>query len=245
MTNRAVGLAVALLMTLSASATAQTGYRIRGAVKDDAGAPVAGAKVRVEAVHGFRGEPFSGARQFETKTNDKGEWNLLGLTSGIWVFEATAEGVAPHVIALPVQLTSRETRTSQTGALNWQVPLTVRRTKNEHLLKASAAAMAGDAAGAANALAPLQKEPDNETLCAAGEIAILIRQTGLADAIFREVSGRDAKNGCGLLGQASIAFMTRQFERAGKLVYDARENLPKPIHGAISAAIADLQRLTQ
>jgi hypothetical protein len=75
--------ALAVLVGVPSSTVAQTSYRLKGTVKDEKGAPMAGARVRAEALQGFRGEQFVGQKEFATTTNDKGEWNILGLISGI------------------------------------------------------------------------------------------------------------------------------------------------------------------
>ena len=91
-------LAIGLLLT-SAQLDAQTSYRLKGTVKNSDGAPVAGARVHAEALQGFRGEQFVGQKEFTTTSDAKGEWNILGLTAGMWAFEATASTLAPRVPA--------------------------------------------------------------------------------------------------------------------------------------------------
>jgi len=43
-------------------------------------------------------------RTFSARSGAKGEWALLGFKSGIWVFDASAPGFVPDVIALPFNL---------------------------------------------------------------------------------------------------------------------------------------------
>ncbi|GEM_PF-5120669 len=92
----ALGLALAL--ALPAAAQAGRGWgRLGGTVKDDAGRPVAGAKVVLEHSLGFRGE---------TKTDAKGGWGINGLGHGYAVVRVTAEGFRAAVAqALVRQLT--------------------------------------------------------------------------------------------------------------------------------------------
>jgi Carboxypeptidase regulatory-like domain len=135
--------AMAVLLSVPTAAVAQTSYRLKGTVKEEKGAPVTGARVRAEALQGFRGEQFVGQKEFATTTNEKGEWNILGLTSGIWTFEATAPGYAPAVIVLPVQFTQRKMQSATGGQLSWDLPITLGPVSNGMLKAASEAAAAG------------------------------------------------------------------------------------------------------
>ena len=72
---------------LAPLANAQTGAA-RGTVLDEKGQPVAGASVRMESLGGI-------ARQFETKTNKKGEFTQVGLRPGPYRVIVSKEGFAP------------------------------------------------------------------------------------------------------------------------------------------------------
>ena len=65
---------------------------------------MSGADVRVEARFGFGGAEFTGQRTYSTTTNAKGEWSIIGFTAGAWIFDASASGYLPHVVALPFNL---------------------------------------------------------------------------------------------------------------------------------------------
>jgi len=72
MVSRALPLMIALMLAAPVAA-AQMTFRLRGTVRDNEGKPVAGCKVRAEALQGFRGEQFAGQKEFEGTTGDKGE----------------------------------------------------------------------------------------------------------------------------------------------------------------------------
>ena len=96
---------VALIALLALPAHAQQAVsRLRGRVVTDRGEMVKDAEVRAEAFFGAAAGTFAGQRTFSTRTNAKGEWNILGITSGIWLFEVLAPGYAPEIAALPIRL---------------------------------------------------------------------------------------------------------------------------------------------
>lgn len=219
-------------------------YRVRGTVKDNDGKPVANATIRTEALVGFRGEQFAGQKEFETTTNAKGEWTVLGLTSGIWSFEATAPDLVPQVIVLPVNFTNRKPISGQGGSFPWDLPMIVQQAKHEGLRTASRAAISGPVDVAVSAIAVIAADPDPDVLCSAGEIALLVRQHGLARAIFDEAIKKDATRGCALRGLASSALMRNDFETASKMLWAAIERVPRDQRPALGAAVKDLQQIS-
>jgi predicted Zn-dependent protease len=84
-------------VTGSAAAQNRGNARINGKILDDQGKPA--QNVQVRAVK--NGE----ALILEAKTNDKGEWNIQGLTVGQWNFEFTKEGFDPQ--RMQVQIAER------------------------------------------------------------------------------------------------------------------------------------------
>ncbi len=88
--RRGAGLAVALFALLfcafvpGAAAQPKGNGRINGKILDDQGKPALNVQVRAQKA----GE----ALIVEAKTNDKGEWNMQGLTAGQWNFEFAKEG---------------------------------------------------------------------------------------------------------------------------------------------------------
>jgi Carboxypeptidase regulatory-like domain len=235
--------ALAALLCVPSPTVAQTSYRLKGTVKNEKGAPVAGARVRAAALQGFRGEQFVGQKEFATATTDKGEWNILGLTSGIWTFEATAANYAPNVIVLPVQYTQRKMQSATGGQLSWDLPITLASATNGMLKAASEAAAAGKTDEAISLAGGVAGDADMQTVCSGGHVALLTRQYSLASAMFREVVKRDAKHPCASLGLASAALMQGDVLTAGKLFWDAREVIPASQKRAVAAAIGDLQQI--
>jgi len=81
-----------LVVTLSLGVSAQQPVsRLKGRVVDEKGERVKDAGVRAEAFFGSAAATFAGQRTFSTKTNAKGEWNILGITPGIWLFGAIGD----------------------------------------------------------------------------------------------------------------------------------------------------------
>jgi hypothetical protein len=238
--------ALVLLIVLATAIRfdAQMTYRLRGTVKDNDGKPVAGASVRAEALTGFRGEQFVGQKEFATKTNDHGEWTILGLTSGIWAFEATGDNVVPQVVLQPINFTSRKPQGITGNSFSWALPLTVRRTTHASLNTAAAAATEGRVVDAVTSVGVVASETDPDLLCSAGEVALLVRQHGLAGAIFEQVLKQHAKHGCAMRGRGSAALMQNDFDTAAKMLWAAIDLLPREQRAALGAAVKDLQGIT-
>jgi len=234
---------VALILAAAHVAVAQTSYRLKGTVKDEKGAAVAGARVRAEAIQGFRGEQFVGQKEYATTTNEKGEWNVLGLTAGMWVFEATAPGLVPQVIVIPVQYTNRKMVSAAGGQLSWDLPMTLTRTSHALLKSAIEAAAAGRSDEAISLTGGVAADTDLDAQCGGGHLALLLRQHGLAAAIFRQIAAREPKQACAALGQSSAALMQGDVVNGGKLLWQARDVAPQNQRRALAAAISDLQQI--
>jgi hypothetical protein len=237
-------LVILIVLAMPVASAAQMTYRVKGTVKDNDGTPVAGARVRAEAHIGFRGEQFVGQKEFATKTNDKGEWNILGLTSGIWAFEATGGNLVPQVVLLPINFTSRKPQGVTGNSFNWDLPLTVRRTTHAGLNAAAAAATEGRVADAVSSVGIIASETDTDLLCSAGEVALLVRQHGLAGAIFEQILKQNAKHGCAMRGRGSAALMQNDFDTASKMLWAAIDAVPREQRAALGAAVKDLQGIT-
>lgn len=235
--------AAVIALVCAGEASSQSSYRLKGTVHDDGGAPVAAAKIHAEAIQGFRGEQFVGQKEFSTTTSDKGEWTILGLTSGMWVFEATAPGLAPQVIVIPVQYTNRKLVSATGGQLSWDLPMTLTRSEQPMLKQALQAAADGKHDVAISLTGGVVGD-DATAMCGGGHLALLLRQHGLASALFREIAQRDPKDTCGSLGRASAALMQGDVVNAGKLLWDARERAPSNQRRALAAAISDLQNIS-
>jgi hypothetical protein len=243
MSHRVIAIVCGVGVLLSAAASAQTTYRLKGTVKDNGGKAVAGATVQAEALIGFRGEQFVGQKQFKTTTNEKGEWTILGLTSGIWSFDASAPEAVPQAIVLPINFTNRKPQSAAGGSFSWDLPMTVRRTTSASLQAAAAAAIARRDDEATAAVGALAGEMDADVLCSAGEVALFVRQHGLARAVFDQILKRDAKNACGTRGLASAALMQHDWDLAARMLWNAVELLPRDQRAAYGAALKDLQQI--
>jgi hypothetical protein len=224
-------------------ADAQMTYRLRGVVRDTDGKPVEGVRVRAEVITGFRGEQFVGQKEFEVKSNSKGEWSILGLTSGLWSFAASGPNVIPQVIVLPVSFSNRKPAAAQSGSFPWTLPLWVRRSTHPGLVAATTAATEKRVNDAVQAVGALTSETDAEVLCAAGEIALMVRQHGLATAIFEQILAKDAKHACATVGLGSAALMQNDFDRASKMLWAAVDLVPQEQKAAMGAAVKDLQQI--
>ena len=234
-----------VLFVAASSASAQMTYRLKGTVKDaPAGKPIPNAKVRAEALTGFRGDQFVGQKEFETTTNANGEWTILGLTSGLWVFEASAPEMVPQALVLPINFTNRKPQSATGGSFSWSLPLIVSKTSNAQLNAASRAAVARNTEAAVSALGLVASEKDADILCAAGEVALFVRQHGLARALFQQIVTQNAKHACGTRGLASAALMQSDLDIAAKMMWNAIDLLPRDQRAAYGAAVKDLQQIT-
>lgn len=237
-------LVLALIVAATSAAVAQTSYRLKGTIKDEQGAAVAGARVRAEAIQGFRGEQFVGQKEFATTTNDKGEWNILGLTAGMWVFEATAQSLMPQVIVIPIQYTNRKMVSAIGGQLSWDLPMTLSHANHALLKSAIDAAAAGRKDEAISLTGGVAGDTDLDAQCGGGHLALLLRQHGLAAAIFRQIAAREPKHACAALGQSSAALMQGDVVSGGRLLWEARDLAPQNQRRALAAAITDLQQIS-
>jgi hypothetical protein len=224
---------------------AQTAYRLKGTTQTG-DTPVA-ATVSAEATVGFRGEQFTGQKAFSVQANEKGEWNLLGLTAGVWVFVASAPDRLPAVAVLPIKFAQRQMQSAQGGQLNWALPLELLPADEHPLIKAAAPLVTENRALEAvqSLSAALLPDARPSTQCAAGQMALAIKQTGLARQLFQSVQKADPKNGCAPVGLASVALLLNDWDTASKMFWTAREMLPRDQRPAIAAAITELQQIAR
>lgn len=93
-----LGLAAAAMGAAILSGQAGTGKgRLAGRVIDEAGQPVASARIVLRFVKSLAGPGFPPAwrdesAEFETETDRKGEWSYQGLAGGIWEIKASKAG---------------------------------------------------------------------------------------------------------------------------------------------------------
>ena len=74
-----------LVLAIAAPAAAQGQGRVAGAVTDEDGNPLAGARITAT-------NPAANPPQFTTLTDDDGRYAILGLVSGQWMFRADCSG---------------------------------------------------------------------------------------------------------------------------------------------------------
>jgi hypothetical protein len=190
--------------------SAQNVNRLQGRVVTEKGEPVANAEVHVEAFYGYAAGTFAGQRTFTATTDRKGAWNVLGLASGVWLFEAIAPGYYPESVALPIQLLTSVSSDQNGMAFNWQLvlkPVPVPATDRSQTMLTGAVA---EDAGA-------------EEVAGAGRLALKARDTTLARALFQKALERDPSSYRAALGIATTFLLNRDFDSASR-VFDAARN---------------------
>ncbi|MEO8678654.1 MAG: hypothetical protein ABI665_06395 [Vicinamibacterales bacterium] len=238
---------IALVCAAAPSAHAQMTHRLKGSLRTEAGAPVVSATVRAKALSGFRGEPFIGADELTVSTDAKGDWNMLGIQAGVWLFSTTAPDMLPAVLVIPVKMSQRQQVSAVGNSLTWPLPLFAAPAADHALLNVAADLLsAGKKEEAAQALTvALGPDTPAATRVVAGEMALLAQQASLARTLFEMVVKADPKNGRAQTGLASAALMIRDWEAAGKFLWIARDLAPKEQRPALAAAIGDLQQIAR
>jgi hypothetical protein len=239
---------VSLFITLALFAcpvSAQPVSRLKGRVLTDQGKPSVGADVKIEALYGFAAGPYAGQRTFAEHTNDKGEWSVVGLKSGIWVFEGSAPGQLPDVFALPINLLTAIGGGASGLMLPWQLVMKLGASPSgppgQRLVDALGVAHANDAARVRELLSMLPDNVDADYLTAAGRIALIARDWALAKGLFDHAVEINAASFGGTLGQASVALVLRDFDTASRRFAAARDHATdKDVQKFLSAAIGDL-----
>jgi hypothetical protein len=246
MTLRAF-VAIALLATVAAPASAQhAAFRVKGYVRDDKGAPIANAEVRVEAFYGYFAGAFGGGqRTFSAKTGAKGDWNVPGLQPGVWLFEVFSPDHVPEMVILPIRILTTVSMGTSGMALTWDVVLKPIAAQDDDgarfLIESALAARDGKAAGVRQALTQLPKDAEADYLAGAGRVAVVARDFELARALFTRAIERDPNCYRAVLGLASTFLYERDFDSASRAFDAARARTKdKEEQRFISAAIGDL-----
>ena len=221
--------------------------RLKGRVIAPSGDAVPGAEVRVEARFGFGGAEFTGQRTYSTTANAKGEWSIIGFTAGAWIFDASAPGYLPHVVALPFNVMTPAGQGLDTMPL-WQPILRVTPLPagdiGRKLKDGEAAARLGQMDRVTPILKELGIEGDPDILSALGHICLLAHDLGTARAFFHQAIDRDPKSFVGMLGMASTALLSRDWDLAGRTFATARTLTSNKAEQAyITAAIRDLSKV--
>ena len=201
--------------------------RLKGRVVTERGEPVPHAEVRVEAFHGYAAGTFAGQRTFSTTTDAKGDWNILGLKSGVWLFEVLPQGQLPESVALPIQLLTTISSGASAFLLTWQLILKPIRN--------------GRAAQGLAVLARVPDDANSDYLAAAGRVALLARDINLAQTLFVRALEQDHSSYRAALGVASVSVLRRDFDTASRAFDAARSRThDKNEERFLSAALGDL-----
>jgi hypothetical protein len=235
--------AAAIFVVLTSVLPAQTAYRLKGVSRTAAG--VVATTINAEAIIGFRGDQFTGQKNFTATSNDKGEWTLLGLTAGVWMFTATAPGMLPAVHVLPVKFAQRQMQSAQGGQLTWSLPQWLTPADEFPSLAGAAPLVAeGRTLEALQFLSPALADDAGPALkCAAGQVALAIKQPAVAQQLFAAILKADPKDGCGPMGLASVAMLINDWDTASKMLWTARELVHRDQRTALASAITELQQV--
>ena len=166
--------ALAVLAMIDAVA-AQPLSRMKGRVGGEGGEAVQ-ADVRIEAVSGPRGDGYVGQRTYTVRSNDKGEWTLIGFKAGAWLF-----GVAPpdqllDVVVLPINVLVPAGSGMAGITPAWRPVLKPAPIPpgpaGDWLKQSLAAALEGDASRVSQTLSVVPADADGSALAAAGRICL-------------------------------------------------------------------------
>jgi thioredoxin-like negative regulator of GroEL len=240
----AAGRALVAAIGVSILHAQQPVSRLRGRVVNDRGERIASAEVRAEGIYGPAAGTFAGQRIFKTQTNSKGEWNIMGISPGIWVFEAAADGYLPQAIAIPNRLLTASGPNAGGEVVVWQLVLEAIKTPDRSasmLRDAFEAARSGRADDAETLLTKIPEDADADYLTAAGHVALVARRSDLARALFTRALARDPSSYQATIGVASTFLLQRDFDSASR-AYDAARNRThnNDVKRFLSAAIGDL-----
>jgi hypothetical protein len=238
---------VVLLIAVGAPAHAQMAHRLKGSLRGPGGAPIANARVRADNLSGFRGEQFVGQKDHEVTSTATGEWNITGIEAGLWLFSTNAPDTIPAVIIIPVKFSQRQQVSAVGNSLTWQLPMFAYPAAEHPMLKVALEHLgAGRNEEAMQALTvALGPGVPIETRVAAGELSLLLRQASLAKTIFALALQEQPKHPRAMLGAAMSSLLGRDWEKAGKEIWDARDLVPKEQRPALAAAIDDLRGIAR
>jgi len=190
-----------------APVSTQSGFetmRIRGQIAIEGGGPLSGARIRTDAVRGATMSQFAAQREFTARSARDGEWSILGITRGLWILEVTAPDYLPHVLVVPIAMMLQPEPVPWDTSLSLQ-PVTAVAPVPESatgagrlLLDAADLAIAKKDRAARETLMRLAETSlDARALCAAGDIALVIRDAALARRFF-ELAAAPTANGTAL-----------------------------------------------
>ena len=219
--------------------------RLKGRVIDEKGERVKDAEVRAEAFFGSAAGTFAGQRTFSTTTNAKGEWNILGIAPGIWLFEVIAPGRMPESVALPIRLLTASSPNAGGQLLVWELVLKPMTPPSDNVwqpvVDAAESARSGRLEDARMLLGRVPEEANADYLAAAGRVALLAREPGMARTYFTRALERDPASYRAALGVATVVLLQRDFDLASRAFDAARSRTrDKDEQKFLSYAIGDL-----
>ncbi len=242
---RLMSATVIVCLAASTALAQQPVSRLKGRVVTADGAPIANAEVRAEAIFGSAAGTFAGQRTFSERTNAKGEWSIMGIAPGVWVFDVIAPGDLPESVALPVRLLTASGPNAGGQLLLWQLilkPLPPPAGEpGTTLIKALDEARAGRTDEVRTLLARVSEDADADYLAGAGRIAMLARDMPLARTLFLHALERDPSSYRAALGVASTFLLQRDFDSASR-AFDATRSRThdKDEQKFLTSAIGDL-----
>lgn len=227
--------------------------RLRGTLVTRSGAPITAGRVQTDATAGPSGAQFVGERHFAATSGPKGEWAILGITRGVWIFEASAAGHAPTVVAVTVNLM----QTDPKRPVLWELPLHLLTLDELRAAGGSGTSLADDLGRVVTegripskeeALSMLGRARDAPlegiSLCAAGHLALLARDLRTAFGMFERAERAGLEDACAPLGFASVALLSADLDTAVTAYDRARKATPnEKLKRVISSVIADLQKV--
>jgi hypothetical protein len=242
-----VALVAIVVVGVATPTHAQMAHRLKGSIKTSAGVAVANGNIRADNLSGFRGEQFVGQKDHTAVSNDKGEWNITGIEAGLWLFTATAPDLVPAAMIAPIKFAQRQQVSAVGNSLTWQLPIYAYPIADHPMLAVSIDLLkAGKKEEAAQALTvALGPDVPIETRVAAGELALIVQQASLARTIFSLALDKEPKHPRALLGTAMALLLARDWEGAGKFLWDARDLAPKDQRQALASAIDDLRGIAR
>jgi len=239
---------VCAVAALTVSTSGQTMNRLKGRVVLENGDPIADVDVHMEALYGFNAGDYVGQRTYTAKTNAKGEWSVVGLKAGIWVFDVTAPGRLTAAVALPINLVTSIGSGASALMLPWQLVLKpgapIEGDVGRMLMDASAALAAHDADKVRMLMSSVPSPATVEYLNGAGQVCLAAHEAGLASPLFQQAIQKDPSSFQAVLGFASSSLMRRDFDSASRAFAAARDRTKdKDEQKYLSAAIGDLAKI--
>jgi hypothetical protein len=229
-------------------------FRLRGIALSERGDPVPEASIRLAAFAGLRGAQFVGQREWDTRSDARGRWMVLGVVRGAWLLQASAPGFFPHAMALPIEMME----SSGQPTLRWEPPLVLQpasavvpedtsETESWARLLSEAATRSGDRPEqtAARLSEIATHDLGAGPLCAAGDIALIIWNPSVAEELFGRALQKAPDSFRPYLGLASAALMQGDIDLAAKSYAAARDRTRvTPLKQTLSAALADLNKIS-